>query len=790
MLFALAGTGSLSGTLSSNLSIRKQQLICDPPAPTKGSTSLLYDASKVTLADIIPGPGYDNQGFIGLVELRLKNGKTALHPFSSFRNDPKLGVETGYAQVIYKLQGTPGDMSAAPGYELIEEYGDEAGVDTHSFFFTLKPGVSNAEPFAYRVYAERAGVHSGNVEDGITDATGATLGPDDIQDATVRSDFKPEIQTITVPSTIAEGNSLTLSAFATDKDSPASSLTYFWDVNGDNVVDATGATATLTSAQLNALGIGDGAGTATVRLTVSDGPKSDTAQATLSITNVAPTAGVSATTGSVVVPVALNLTSNDPSDADDAAGFDFLVDWGDGSPLEVVEASAGNGAGTNLTHQYALGGTYTVTALATDKDGGTSALASTSVLVINTPPVIVSNGGPYSISEGSGVTLLGVATDAETPTTLTYAWDINGDSVVDATGANPTLSASALIGLGLGDGPTTKNVTLTVSDGQNTVSSATTILVNNVNPDVTLTPTTAAILLGASVAFSTTITDPCAADTHTYAWSVNSVLTGVTTSTFTFNPATDGVFTVKVVATDDDGGTDVATATVTVTDPDATPTASIGADPANPGKNALFVKGTKFNDLITFSKSGNNTGVNVSTSTNTFALGSFTGFDRLIVRGIGGNDNIQLNYTSASEVLIFGGDGDDTINAGNYQSILIGGAGKDTLIAGNSKDLLAGGAGKDSLSAGAGDDLLISERSVYDAGSGNTDIIAWTQIMKEWTSGSTLASRQSNITGQTNTGVNGAYVLRATANTLGPATYFNDAEVDVLDGGTGKNWLL
>src|SRR5687768_453094 len=81
VLFALAsatGGSGYSGTLSSNLSIRKQQLICDPAEPVQGSTSVLYDASKVTLTGLVPGPGYNNLGFVGLVEVRLANGNTVL----------------------------------------------------------------------------------------------------------------------------------------------------------------------------------------------------------------------------------------------------------------------------------------------------------------------------------------------------------------------------------------------------------------------------------------------------------------------------------------------------------------------------------------------------------------------------------------------------------------------------------------------------------------------------------------------------------------------------------------
>lgn len=590
ILFALAGTGTYSGTLSSNLSIRKQQLICDPPLPVKGSTSLLYDASKVTLTDIVPGPGYDNFGFVGLIELKLKNGNTVLHPFNAYQSNPNLGRETGYAQVLYKLEGEAGDMPIATGYELIEEAGDEAGVDTHAFFFSLRPGVSNSEPFAYTVYAEYANVHSGNREDGLTDSDGNTLGPDDLTPAVVRSNFKPEILSMVVPASITEGSSLPLSATATDKDSPLSSLTYSWYIG--NTLVGTGASLNVPATTLASIGF-----------------------------------------------------------ADDAAG----------------------------------------------------------------------------------------------------------------------------------------NVKLIVSDGSKTAEGNKSLEVTNVNPTVTLSGVPATAFVGVPISLSALVADPALTDTFSYAWTLNSQPTGTTSPNFSFTPTTGGAYTFTVTVTDDDGGIGTASVTLNVgVDPDTVARAEILPDPAYPGRLALFVWGTKFNDAISFTKSGNNTGVNVGSA----SLGAFTGFGRLIVRGLAGNDSVQLVYTSASEVLIFGGDGNDTINGGNYQSVLIGGAGDDTLYGGNAKDLVAGGAGLDKLYGGGGDDLLVGERSIYDAGANDTDIIAWSRLIQEWVSGGTLATRQARITGQVSGGLNGSYVLRATANSLGAATLFNDAAADLLDGGAGKNWIV
>lgn len=73
------------------------------------------------------------------------------------------------------------------------------------------------------------------------------------------------------PYTVAEGGSLTLDATGSfDRDGDP--LSYVWDVNGDGVFgDATGASPTLTWAQINALGITDGPSTFTARVRVSDG---------------------------------------------------------------------------------------------------------------------------------------------------------------------------------------------------------------------------------------------------------------------------------------------------------------------------------------------------------------------------------------------------------------------------------------------------------------------------------------------------------------------------------------
>jgi hypothetical protein len=590
-----AGGSGYSGTLSTNTATRQQQLICDPDEPAAGSTSVLYDAQKVTLAGLIPGPGYDNFGFVGLVEVRLANGTTVLQPYSAFRNAP-LGRETGYAQVVYKLEGTAGQLAPPAGYTVVEEAG-VSGVDTHAFFFALRPGVPDLEEVRYQVYAERRDAHSNNREDGLTTTTGQLIGPDELSPAFVSSNFAP---------------------------------------------------------------------------------------------------------------------------------------------------------------------------------------------------VIASTGGPYTIAEGASLALTAAATDVETlPQGLTYLWDVNGDGVTDATGPTATIPALGLKDLGLADGPVSATVRLTVSDGSKSAEATTALTVTNVDPAVTLSAAGAAAYVGTPITVSAAALDPALFDSQSYAWSVNGTPTNVTTPTYTFTPAAAGTYVLSVTVTDDDGGVGTASQAVSVTvEPETVARAQVMADPAYPNRRALFVWGTKYADIVTLTKAGASTGVTVGA----LSLGDFSDFGRLIVRGLGGSDSVRLDYTGASQVVFFGGGGDDRLFAGNYQSILVGGPGNDELVSGNAKDLLAGGAGADTLRGGGGDDLLLGAPSAYDAGSeddSNRDLRAWSALLDEWAGGSPLATRQAHIAGTLAGGLNGPFALRSTANGFGPATLFSEAAVtDLLDGGNGKNWLL
>ena len=130
--------------------------------------------------------------------------------------------------------------------------------------------------------------------------------------------------------------------------------------------------------------LADGPGTQSVRVRIidkDDGYADRTRPIT--INNVAPTASISGPADALAGQlVAFMVGASDPSAADQAAGFTYSINWGDGSPIEAIARSEGNGE-LVARHAYAATGNYTVQVTATDKDGASSAPPASTSIQIN-----------------------------------------------------------------------------------------------------------------------------------------------------------------------------------------------------------------------------------------------------------------------------------------------------------------------------------------------------------------------------------------------------------------------
>jgi uncharacterized repeat protein (TIGR01451 family) len=163
----------------------------------------------------------------------------------------------------------------------------------------------------------------------------------------------------------------------------------------------------------------------------------------LNVANVAPTVNrptVAPDPSNEVATVTAQATWSDPGVLDVAT---CTVDYGDGSGALVGVANFNNGNGlcAGPSHTYADSGTYLISVVVTDKDGGVGR-NSYSYVVSNLPPVIgsVTNNGP--VKENRSVSITANAADpAGTADPLTYAFDCDNNFVYEI-GPQPQSSAS------------------------------------------------------------------------------------------------------------------------------------------------------------------------------------------------------------------------------------------------------------------------------------------------------------------------------------------------------------
>src|SRR5205807_62535 len=90
-------------------------------------------------------------------------------------------------------------------------------------------------------------------------------------------------------------------------------------------------------------------GTFNLTLTVSDGVNSSSSSLTVTVENVAPTAGATGDASGVSGQErSFTFTASDPSAADQAGAFTYQINWGDNSTQTV----SGPASGVTVTHVF------------------------------------------------------------------------------------------------------------------------------------------------------------------------------------------------------------------------------------------------------------------------------------------------------------------------------------------------------------------------------------------------------------------------------------------------------
>ena len=289
---------------------------------------------------------------------------------------------------------------------------------------------------------------------------------------------------------------------------------------------------------------------------------------TLTVRNVAPTPTLTLSPPGpypLGSPVTADVSIVDPGTIDTET---CSIDWGNGTTDTLF---VGTLRECTAPHTYATAGSYTVTVIVTDKDGGTGTDSKT--LVVNAPPDV--HVGDTGGNEGSAIPLFATVTDPENDP-LQYTWTATPLSGVgpgaECTIPNPSVPSPSITCNDNG----AWTVTLTVSDGVNQpVSSSGTLTVKNVAPHPSLTFSAGPHAVGSTVTANVAIADPGAIDTFgcTFEWGDGTPTTTVAATGSSCSAphayAAYGSYHVTVTVVDKDGGTGLDTQIVVIDGPPA-----------------------------------------------------------------------------------------------------------------------------------------------------------------------------------------------------------------------------
>jgi uncharacterized delta-60 repeat protein len=287
---------------------------------------------------------------------------------------------------VVNVTNVPPTVDVGPDLELNEgdtvtltaNFTDPGVADTHTFAWTVVDAAGNVVATGDQQTLSFTPADNGKYTATavVTDKDGG-VGSDSL---VMTVDNVPPTANAGPDQTCDEGSSVTFHGSFTDP-GILDTHTFAWVVTdaAGNVV-ATGNTQDLTFTPADN-------GTYTAKLTVTDNDGGvGTDCAILTVRNVGPTASVFGPSAGVTSqPQTFCFAASDPSSVDQAAGFTYRVEWGDGT----TETFNGPGASVTRTHCYTCTGNFAARVPAIDKDGGagsaTKCIAISRVLLTNDP---------------------------------------------------------------------------------------------------------------------------------------------------------------------------------------------------------------------------------------------------------------------------------------------------------------------------------------------------------------------------------------------------------------------
>ncbi|MGB9135286.1 MAG: PKD domain-containing protein [Candidatus Bathyarchaeia archaeon] len=450
-----------------------------------------------------------------------------------------------------------------------------------SYFWTFGDGTNATEVIVDHAYADD-GAYTVTLT--VTDDDGATASASATK--TILNKSPIALFTESAENVLTQ-QVITFNASAS-YDSDGSIVSYFWYFG-----DGTNASGVVVQHAYS----DNGAHNVTLTVT-DDDAATGTARSTKTVSNRSPVASFTESAATVYIgqPIAFNASSS--YDPDGTIASDFWT-FGDGTNATDIVTS----------HTYSSNGTFTVTLMVTDNDGATNTKSATKTILYNNPPVALFTESAETVYTGDGITFNASGSYDSDGSIVSYFWTF-GDSAT-ATGIVVTRAY-------VDDG--THMITLTVTDNLGAIgSSSVAKTVLNRMPIASFTESTETVFTGETIYFSASSSYDSDGFIISYFWTFGdgTNATGVTAS-HTYND--NGIYSVALTVTDNDGATSSTTAAKTVTN--RTPVASFteSASAVYTGTVINFTSpsydpdGAVISHFWTFGDGTNGTGITVSHS--------------------------------------------------------------------------------------------------------------------------------------------------------------------------------
>lgn len=272
--------------------------------------------------------------------------------------------------------------------------------------------------------------------------------------------------------------------------------------------------------------------------------------------------------------------SHDPSLGGSVASYQWDMDGNSGNGFEVTTSSPTVPYGAVTSAPY----TRDIKLRVVDNEGNTSEVVTRTAIFSNKPVVGGVVLSPTTPIAGQEATLVATASDSDAGDILTYTWDLNGDGTYgDATGTNIAYTWPY-------SGPQLVRLKVTDSRGAATYYWQN-LTIANTNPVARMTYAPQPAVVGQTVTLDASTSTDADGTIDSYGWDLDG--NGTTDDVVTTEPTTTTTFTtpgeniVRVVVTDNTGGSDMVEVPVWVTGP---PVGVITATPSSPlvGESVTF----------------------------------------------------------------------------------------------------------------------------------------------------------------------------------------------------------